>query len=67
MTRTYIVEDCNQNIIEYCEKLRAAKKVVEVYCDEQARIIMMKGPYFGEGYHQYALRFIEGKFRKELV
>lgn len=56
---TYIIEDKNKEIIQYAKTLWYAKDLLKRYGGY--RILMMRGQYFGEGYHQYELIYNEEK------
>lgn len=62
MKITYIVEDSNNNIIEYCRTLKAAKDILQRY--DGHRIIKIRGQYFGEGYHVYQLVWDGKKYHR---
>lgn len=69
MKKTYLVEFSDGDIVEYCHTLRHAKRIIEKYAPNGGCIIMMKGQYFGEGFHQYKLEILNnGKYiRTRLV
>jgi hypothetical protein len=56
----------NSDVLEYCHTLRDAKNIIlQNYKNSQdVFILMLKGPYFAEGFHQYTLELIKGKFKK---
>lgn len=56
---TYIVENKDKEIIAIVDTLKRAKDALKTL--KGYRILMMRGQYFGEGYHQYELIYDETK------
>lgn len=74
MVRTYVVETADgHDVLEYFGRLADAKQFVKRGHEKNAilimdsRILAIKGDYFGEGFHQYRLRFDGRCFRKERI
>ncbi len=62
--KTYTVEIIGKTqagLVGYYYTLKEAKQRVKNL--GYGRITMMKGDYFGEGFHQYYLEYINGKFK----
>lgn len=70
MVKTYMIlrgeNNNNADVLSYESTLRDAKNAVNYYYNEISNvfILMVKGSSFGEGYHQYTLENINGKWRK---
>lgn len=60
MVRTYIVE-LNGEVMEYCRRLCDAKAYAASIGGE---VLAIHGQYFGEGFHKYRIRFVNGVARK---
>ena len=60
--KTYVVEQDN-NVVEYFKLLHDAKSFVQLN-HPNAEILAIQGPYFGEGFHDYRLRWDGDKFYK---
>ncbi len=60
--KTYVVEDVNKQVIEYCHTLRAAKYIAVSYGGY--RIYSLQGDYFGEGYHKHEWIFENNKWTR---
>jgi hypothetical protein len=63
MKVTYVILDDNENVLGYSHTLYDAKGwLLEKY--PNAEILMMRGNYFGEGFHKYRMKLVNGKFKK---
>lgn len=77
MVKTYMIlqgeNNNNADVLGYYHYLKDAKG--DLLCDKELRdskdvfIMMMQGGYFGEGFHQYILRYNSDtkRFKREYV
>ena len=63
MKTTYIVEISHQ-VLGYFHTLRDAKSYVRFH---GGNVLMMRGQYFGEGFHRYRLYLDGGKWKRVTV
>jgi hypothetical protein len=63
MKTTYMIEDSSGNVLWYFKTLANAKWSLQDQWP-QAEIVAMRGPHFGEGWHKYRMKLINGKFKK---
>lgn len=65
MKTTYVIQNNKNEVLGYFEKLEHAKyDFIKQFNYKTCFILMMRGCYFGEGYHQYKLNYINGKFKR---
>lgn len=64
MKRTYQIRtNAGHTVLGYFKTLTDAKGNLKLYWPN-AEILMMRGPYFGEGFHFYKVRIVDGKFKR---
>lgn len=63
MKTTYMVLYPDGEVAWYHTRLKDAKK--DLLDQNDKVIVMMRGLYFGEGFHKYKMKYINGKFKKE--
>ncbi len=66
MIRTYILENKEGSVIEYFMFLNDAKRSLE-HRHPTASILALKGNYFGEGFHHYRMKLVDGRFKREML
>lgn len=66
MIKTYYIESKDNVIIGYFDNYNETKRNL-IKLNSEYSAIMMKGSYFGEGFHQYRLTYNNGKFKREAL
>lgn len=61
--KTYMVETDFAGVIGYFKTLNSAQGFCKSLPLIETQITMMKGQRFGEGFHQYKMKHVDGKFK----
>lgn len=70
MKTTYVIlqgkSATDSRVLQYAYTLAEAKHVLTLGFNNprDSFILMLRGPYFGEGFHKYTLELINGKYKK---
>lgn len=68
MKTTWLIENTNtRKVHNYYETLASAKVDLKNISRPEYRILCIRGPYYGEGYHDYEFRFINKRFKKTVL
>lgn len=62
MKKTYMIQEAG-HVLWYFSTLANAKWSLKEQWPN-AEIVAMVGPYFGEGWHKYKVRLVNGKFKR---
>ena len=65
MKTTYIIENAEGEILQYFHRLSDAKyDLIKQFNNNRCSILCMKGPSFGEGWHQYRIEWTGSKWQR---
>jgi hypothetical protein len=68
MKTTYFIEHiASKQLVEYHRTLADAKSLLCHLPEKEYRIVMMKGPRFGEGWHKYQVIYFGNVFLKQAI